>query len=81
MMTHPGWWITRAPARALRGLHCVVACALRVCHSQSDYAVCNSERAVFVVTVHTPRWRFFSRQPKPVLTMKKNHHLSGLEEC
>ena len=50
-----------------------------------DHVVCNSVRAVFVgCTVHTfpVGWlEVLSKEPKPVLTLKKNRHLPGLEEC
>ena len=38
---------------------------------------------LWVYCSHTPSvgWRFLSKQPKCVLTLRKNHQSSGLREC
>ena len=46
--------------------------------------LCNSVRAVFVGVLFTPPsvgWRFFSRQPKPVLTLRKITNRQGLKNA
>ena len=49
-----------------------------------DYGVQLCTCCICGCTVHSPRrlaGGFLSRQPKPVLTLWKNHQSSGLEEC